>query len=121
MKLNMHINDFNWWFWVIGLLFIVIAFAGWEPAYYLVMEVYLLNVLNSLVSDKKLSALSVQVRLVYLTLSFGGFWPAGRIYLFFILIVLSFIVAFTGKCVVASFLKLMPWNREKNQNFINVN
>lgn len=106
-----NLFDINWWFWFVNLIFIVIAISIWEDGYYIVMEVSFLNLFYCLLKEKSLLAFSVQVRLVYFLLTLTGFWVAGRFYVYLVLLIGTFMVAFYGKCSIALVLKYMPWNK----------
>lgn len=113
MESKINIESLNWWFWFLSLVFIVAAIAGWANGYYLTMIVSLLNLFNSLNKEKSMAAFPVQIRLVYFVLTLVGFWPGGRIYVYIVLLIDTFMVTFTGKCSIALVLKYMPWNRER--------
>ena len=39
MELKLNPADIRWWFWVVTLVFIIAALAGWNPGYYIVMAI----------------------------------------------------------------------------------
>ena len=77
MKWSPSPADIRWWFWIVTLLFIVAALAGWTPGYYVVMAISALQVVYFLIQEKSLSSWPVQVRIVYFAWSLFGF-VAGR-------------------------------------------
>jgi hypothetical protein len=105
--------DIRWWLWVITLVFIVAAVAGWTPGYYATMAVSAIQVLFFLVQEKSFSALPTQVRLVYFAFTLFGLWPEVRWYAYALLLVGTVMVTFFGRCAIALMLKQMPWNRER--------
>jgi hypothetical protein len=95
MKSTINIESLNWWFWFLNLVFIVAALSGWQSGYYMTMIVSLLNLLNCLAKENSLAAFPTQIRLVYLVITFAGFWPGGRFYIFILLFVGTFMVTFS--------------------------
>lgn len=113
LKQPVNFLNFNWWFWFVNLVFIVLSISGWKDGYYIVMEVSFLNLFYFLLKEKSFLTFSAQVRLFYFLISLTGFWTAGRFYVYLLLLVETFLITFYGKCSIAMVLKQMPWNRRR--------
>ncbi|MEE4176060.1 MAG: hypothetical protein V2I46_00980 [Bacteroides sp.] len=113
MKKSIDPNSLIWWFWLLTLLFILAALMGWNPGYYLVMLMSLVQVFYFFRKEKNLMAFPTQIRLVYLLFTLSGFWPAGRFYFFLVLFLGTMMVTFFGRCSIAMVLKRMPWNKNR--------
>ena len=113
MKLKINPGNIRWWFWLVTLVFIIAALAGWSPAYSIVMAISAVQVTFFLVQEKSLSAYPVQIRIVYFAWTLLGLWLAGRLYFYILLLLGTIMVTFFGRCVIALALKLMPWNKSR--------
>jgi hypothetical protein len=113
MKLVMHPKDIRWWFWLVTLVFIIAALAGWTPGYYIVMAISFIQVVFFLVQEKSLAAFPVQIRIVYFLWTLLGLWPAGRLVFYILLLLGTIMVTFFGRCAIAMALKYMPWNKNR--------
>jgi hypothetical protein len=111
MKWSPSPTDVRWWFWIVTLVFIIAALAGWTPGYYLVMAISAFQILYFLAQEKSLSAWPVQVRIFYFAWSLLGLWPAGRVFFYALLLLGTIMGAFFGRCSITMILKLMPWNQ----------
>ena len=111
MELKIDATDIRWWFWAITLAFIVVAVAGWTPAYYIVMGISAVQVLFFLAQEKSLDAFPAQIRVVYFGFTLFGLWPEVRLIIYIILLAGTVMVTFFGRCSIALVLKHMPWNR----------
>jgi len=114
MKLKINPGDIRWWFWLVTLVFIILALVGWSPAYYAVIAISAVQVIFFLVQEKSLSAYPVQIRIVYFAWTLFGLWPAGRLYFYILLLLGTIMVTFFARCVIAQGLKLMPWNKTRD-------
>lgn len=113
MKLRMDSANPFWWFWVITLILIVCAVAGWTPGYYLVMTVSAVQVIVFLFRDRNVMAFPFQVRFVYLAVTLIGLWETGRLLIYLLLLLGTAMVVFFGRCSISMLLKPMPWNRNR--------
>jgi len=113
MKFQINPGNIRWWFWLVTLVFIIAALAGWSPAYTIVMAISALQVIFFLVQEKSLSAYPVQIRIVYFAWTLLGLWMAGRLYFYILLLLGTIMVTFFGRCVIGLVLKLMPWNKTR--------
>jgi hypothetical protein len=113
MKLQINPRDIRWWFWLVTLIFIILALFGWQPAYYTVIAISALQVIFFLVQEKSISAYPVQIRIVYLVMALFGLWPGVGFFIYLILLIGTIMVTFFGRCVIALVLKYMPWNKTR--------
>jgi hypothetical protein len=113
MKLTINARDIRWWFWLVTLVFIIAALAGWSPAYYVVIAISAVQVIFFLVQEKSLSAYPVQIRIVYFVWTLFGLWPGGRLFFYILLLLGTIMVTFFGRCVIGLGLKFMPWNKTR--------
>lgn len=111
MKWSPSPSDYRWWFWIVTLVFIIAALAGWTPGYFVVMAISAFQVLFFVVQEKVLAAWPVQVRLVYFAWSLLGLWPAARIVFYLLLLLGTIMGAFFGRCSISMILKAMSWNK----------
>lgn len=111
MKLKINLKDPYWWFWAVSLVLIVAALAGWNPGYYALIAVSLLQVLVCWVQEKSPVAFSTQVRWVYLAMTLTGLWPLVRLPFYLFLLLGTFMVVFFDRCAIVMMLNRMPWNR----------
>jgi hypothetical protein len=113
MKWSPSPSDVRWWFWIVTIVFIVAALAGWTPGYYIVMAISAFQVLFFLIQEKSLAAWPVQVRIVWFAVTLFGFWPAGRVVFYVLLLVGGIMGTFFGRCSITLLLKLMHWNQAR--------
>lgn len=111
MQLMITPADIRWWFWMMTLVFIAGALAGWTPAYYVVIAISAVQVFFFAAQEKGLAAFPSQIRVIYFILTLSGFWPGVRWYIYLVLLVGTIMVTFFGRCSIALVLKHMPWNR----------
>ena len=113
MKLKLELGNPFWWFWAITLVFIVSAIAVWTPGYYVVMVVSALQIIVFLVRERNVMSFPTQIRIVYFAWALTGLWAAGRLPLYILLLLGTFMVVFFGRCSISMLLKPMPWNRDR--------
>ena len=111
MKFKVEPNNSYWWFWVITLVFMVAAIAGWIPGYYCVIAISAIQVLVFAVVRQSLTAYPTQIRIVYFLLTLFGVWPAVRQPFYVLMLIATIMVTFFGMCSISLMLKRMPWNR----------
>ena len=113
MEIKISTRDVSWWFWALTLVFITVALMGWVPGYYLVVIISVIQVIYFFSREKSLMAFPVQIRIVYFAFTLLGLWPAVRFPFFVLLFLGTIMVTFLGKCSIASILKHMPWNSNR--------
>jgi len=101
------------WFWPITLVFIIVALAGWEDAYDIVMLISAVQVIYIALKTKSLFAFESQIRLVYFAYTLFALWEAARFWFFLPLLLGTFMVTFFDKCSIAMVLQKLPWNRKQ--------
>ncbi len=111
MQIKISPNDLRWWFWLVTLLVILAALAGWTTGYYLAISVSLVHALFFLEETKSVKDFETQVRLAYFALTLLGFWPNVRFVVFLLLLAEALMIAFFDRSFIARGLKRMPWNR----------
>jgi hypothetical protein len=104
-------TDLWWWYWVATFVLIAAALFGWTLGYGLVIVVGALQLGHSFIRNGSIASLPVQIRLVYFAVTLFGLWEGPRFYVYALLLVGTFMVAFLGRCGIALVLKRMPWNR----------
>ena len=113
MKLKIELADPFWWFWVVTLVFIAAAVAGWTPGYYIVIALSAIQVIVFLARERSVMAFPTQIRIVYFALTLFGLWPAIRLPFYILMLLATAMVVFFGRCSIALVLKRMPWNRDR--------
>lgn len=113
MKFKINAADIRWWFWLITLVFIVAALAGWTPGYHVVIGLSAIQVLFFVVQEKSLIAFPSQIRIVYFGLALFGLWPEVRFIIYALLLLGTIMVTFFERCSIALVLRQMPWNKER--------
>jgi hypothetical protein len=115
MKLKISINNIEWWFWTVTLVFIVSAISGWGPGYYIVMGISLVQVVYFTLKTKSLISFDTQVRIVYFAIMLLGLWSSVRLVVYIIMLLGTLMVVFFDRCSIALILKQMPWNKSTDQ------
>ena len=113
MKIKLDYSNTLWWFWPITLVLMIAAIIGWPPGYYVVIFLSAIQVILFLVRERNVMAFPSQVRIVYFALTLFGLWAAGRLYVYLLLILGTFMVVFFSRCSISLLLKAMPWNRTR--------
>ena len=111
MELVIKTKDIEWWFWAVTLGFIILALAGWVPAYYIVIAISFVQILYFSKKESGLMAFPTQVRIAYFAFTLFGLWTIVRFPFYIVLLIGTVMVTFTGRCIIAFVLKLMPWNK----------
>jgi hypothetical protein len=106
-------RDIWWWYWVVTFFLILSAVVGWVPGYGLVILLSALQLGHSFTRNESFASFPVQIRLVYFGVTLFGLWQRPRLYVYALLLVGTFMVAFLGRCTIALVLKRMPWNQER--------
>ncbi len=101
------------WYWVITFVFIASALAGWLPGYGAVILISALQLGHSFLRNGSVASFPVQIRLVYFGVTLFGLWEGPRFYVYVLLLIGTFMVAFLGRCGIALILQRMPWNRSR--------
>jgi hypothetical protein len=113
MRLKLDLSNPLYWFWVITLGFIISAVAGWATGYYIAMVISAIQVVFFLIRHQSLLAFPVQIRIIYFLWTLTGFWVAGRLLFYILLLLGTLMVVFFGRCSISMMLKPMPWNRNR--------
>jgi len=113
MKLEIKPEKPEWWFWAVTLVFIILALAGWEDAYDIVLMISAVQVIYIALKTKSLFAFENQIRLVYFAYTLFALWEAARFWFFLALLMGTFMVTFFDKCSIAMVLQKLPWNRKQ--------
>jgi hypothetical protein len=111
MQFKIAPNDIRWWFWLVTLLVIVAALAGWTAGYYLVISISLVHALFFIEEHKSVTEFETQVRITYFAITLFGVWPGVRVVIYLLLLAGTFMVTFFDHCLIARALKRMPWNQ----------
>lgn len=111
MDFAIKTNEIEWWFWAVTLGFIILALLGWNPGYYIVMAISFIQILYFVQKEGGLMAFPTQVRIVYFAFTLFGLWTAARFPFYVVLLIGTVMVTFTGRCIIALVLKIMPWNK----------
>ena len=104
-------RDVWWWYWVVTFVFIAAALTGWSAGFIVVILISAAQTAHSIFRNKSVLSFPVQIRLVYFGVTLFGLWVGPRLYVYALLLVGTFMVAFFGRCGIALVLKSMPWNR----------
>lgn len=113
MQVKMDVKNIEWWFWTVTLAFIIAAVAGWTPGYAAVMLVSAVQIVYIAIRSGSIVSFPSQVRIAYFAYTLLGLWEAGRVYCCALLILGTAMVVFFDRCGIALVLKLMPWNKGK--------
>jgi len=105
-------ND-RWYFlWLATVVFLTAGVLSWETGFLTAIAITIFNFALALAEEKKITAFPVQLRLVFLgMLCLFYLEPFRPLYL--IPIAGTLTVIFTGYCLLARVLVLMPWNRRE--------
>jgi hypothetical protein len=105
------VTSIEWWFWTVTLALIIAAVAGWTPGYAAVMLVSAVQVIFFALRTGSAVSFPSQVRIAYFAYTLLGLWEAGRVYCYGLLVLGTAMVVFFDRCGIALVLKLMPWNK----------
>ncbi len=111
MRFKIAPNDIRWWFWLVTLLVIAAALAGWTAGYYLVISISLVHALFFIEESKSVTDFETQVRITYLALTLFGLIPGVRVVIYLALFIGTVMVTFFDHCLITRVLKRMPWNQ----------
>jgi hypothetical protein len=111
MQFKIAPQDLRWWTWLVTLLLIASALAGWKAGYFLTISVSLVHALFFIEESKSVTDFETQIRIAYAALTLFGLIPGVRVVMFLALFAATFMVAFFDRCLIARVLKRMPWNQ----------
>ena len=111
MKLKIDFKSFEWWYWFITLIAIIIGISGKVEGFYFVILISIIQFIHFTISSG-FTALSTQVRLVYGIFTIIAFFDPTRI-IYWVLIIGTIMVVLFDKCMIATILSSMPWNKNE--------
>ncbi len=105
-----RLQELAWWYWLVTLLLLTGALAGWPLGFIPVIGFTVLQNLHFLVREGSVKAFPVQVRIGYLAWMVAGLWgPLG--FLHWIQFAGTLAAILVDYCPMARMVSLMPWNR----------
>ena len=114
MKLKVEFNNIDWWLWAITFVFISVALMGWTYAYILVIFISAFQIAFIGLREKSIIAFETQVRILYFIFTLTGLIENLRFTFYIFLLLGTIMVVFFGKCSIAMFLRVMPWNKKND-------
>jgi len=111
MKLVVHTDSLEWWFWPIIFVFLVLGMFGWVKAFYIAILISAFQSIHYIAKDKGLRSFPSQVCFVYLLFTIIGLFDPTRIW-YGLMTVSTFMAAFFDRCLLARILILLPWNKD---------
>ncbi len=111
MQSKIAAQDLRWWIWLVTLIVIAAALAGWTAGYYLVISISLVHALFFLEETKQVGDFETQLRLAYFAIALFGLWPGVRSVVFPLLLAETLMITFFDRSFIARGLMRMPWNQ----------
>ena len=104
-------KQLNWWYWFVSACLLTAGVAGYKIGFDLVIGLTLIQLVHFTISEKSISAFTVQVRFVYLLLMIA-FYPEPIQFMYWLPLVGTWARVTFGYCLLARTLCLLPWNRQ---------
>lgn len=111
MKLKIDFKSFEWWYWLVTLIAIIIGLSGWIEGFYSTILISIIQIVHFTVLDG-LAALTTQVRIVYGIFTIAALFDPTQI-IYWILLFGTIMVILFDKCMIATVLGSMPWNKNE--------
>jgi CDP-diglyceride synthetase len=111
-----RLSDYTWWIWL-SLACSLLAGLLFDPIYFFLA--ILISTIQALVfwaRESSASSFPSQLRLAYLLLLVMLYVPPLR-FLYWVPAIGTLILCFSGYCLLARFLSLLPWNRTSPLTF----
>jgi CDP-diglyceride synthetase len=111
-----RLSDYTWWIWL-SLACSLLAGLLVDPIYFFLA--ILISTIQALVfwaRESRASSFPSQLRLAYLLLLVMLYVPPLR-FLYWVPAIGTLILCFSGYCLLARFLSLLPWNRTSPLTF----
>ncbi len=109
MKLKIDFKSFEWWYWFITLIAIIIGLYGVVEGFYLAILISIIQFIHFTISSG-FAALATQVRLVYAILTIIALFIPYNIF-YWILLFGTIMVVLFDRCMIEKVLNSMPWNK----------
>lgn len=109
MKLAINIKSYQWWYWFITLIAMIVGLSGTTEGFYVVVLVSVIQFMHFTISGG-FTAFATQVRFVYAIFTLIALFDPTRIF-YWVLLVGTVMVTLFDRCIIARVLILMPWNR----------
>lgn len=104
--------DFTWWIWF-GCAVLLLLGLLLSPMFFLAaIAIATLQAIAFVVRRGSVRDFTVQLRLAYATLLITCY-PAALRWLYWVPAIGTFVMLFTGYCLLARLLSLLPWNRSE--------
>jgi hypothetical protein len=111
-----RLSDYTWWIWLC-LAGCLLAGLLVDPTYFfLAILISTIQALVFFAREENPSSFSVQLRFAYVLLLVVLYVPPLR-FLYWIPAIGTLILCFTGYCLLARCLSLLPWNRKSALTF----
>ncbi|MFZ1908301.1 MAG: hypothetical protein WAU52_04385 [Burkholderiales bacterium] len=111
MQFKIAPQDLRWWTWLVTLLLIASALAGWKAGYFLTISVSLVHALFFIEESKSVTDFETQIRITYAALTLFGLIPGVRSVVFPLLLAETLMITFFDRSFIARGLMRMPWNQ----------
>ncbi len=112
MELKIDLRSYEWWYWAVTLIAIIVGLTGVKESFYLVVAISVIQFMHFAVSQG-FSSVPTQVRLVYAIFTIIGLLDPTHIF-YWVLLVGTIMVVLFDRCMIIKILMLMPWNRDKS-------
>ena len=103
------IHDLSWWYWFLTVGLLGAGLLGWPAGIFVAMVLCAVQIVHVIWLTRDLTALPVQVRIVYLAMLIAGLWEPLQ-WIHWILLGGMTVRVLAGYCLLARTLSLAPWN-----------
>ena len=105
-------RELSWWYWLITVCLLTSGLVGFQPGFWLAIGFTLLQVILFAVKDSSMRSFPVQVRSWYLVFLLICM-PEPLQVLYWLPTIGTWAQIFTGYCMMARLVSLLPWNRNE--------
>lgn len=105
-------RELSWWYWLVTVSLLTAGLAGFQSGFWLATGLTLVQLIHFTVVDRSIHSFPVQVRfwyLVYLLICI----PEPLQVLYWLPTIGTWAQIFTGYCMMARLVSLLPWNRNE--------
>jgi len=109
MKLEIDFKTYDWWYWFITLIALILGLTGIAEGFYVAILVSVIQSIHFTIS-RGFAAIPTQVRFVYGIFVIIALFDPTHIFYWVLLFGTAMVVLF-NRCAIARVLILMPWNK----------
>jgi len=105
-------RELSWWYWLITVSLLTSGLVGYLPGFWLATGFTLFQLIHFVIADRSIRSFPVQVRFWYLVFLLICI-PEPLQVLYWLPTIGTWAQIFTGYCMMARLVSLLPWNRSE--------